>query len=107
MEELRQEKTTREDLEKEIGSCIEAVNDYPVENQAEWFDNFSKNLSGIQRILESEDAKNLFKASILESAIMRSNILKENIEGIRKNLSDEDWRRVKNLLLIDLKSLLN
>lgn len=100
MEEFKEKETTLEDLEKETGFYMEEINNYPEENQAEWFDNFSKNLSGIQKVIESEDARNLFRASILESAIMRLNTLMANINGIKENLSDEEWPQVKNLLLV-------
>ncbi|MBI4692347.1 MAG: hypothetical protein HY773_02860 [Candidatus Terrybacteria bacterium] len=93
--------------ENEIGSYMEEINNYSTENQEEWFENFSKNLSGIQRVLESKDAKNLFRASILESANMKLNTLMENIDEVKKDLSDKDYQTVRKLLLIDLNSLMN
>lgn len=111
MEKIKQKEMTLEDLEKEIGFYIEAVNDYSTEDQVEWYNNFSKNLSEIQKILESENANKVFKAnekaSILEIAISKLNTLMANIKEVRKDLSGQDYQTVRKLLLIDLKNLLN
>lgn len=71
--------------ENRIWSHIEAIKKYFEKDTFAWLDNFSRNLSAIEDLIDSQEMRLKIVPNVIESASMKIRTLKKDIDELKKN----------------------